>query len=836
MRRPPYPHWQHPVAQACFLGMLAASLPLAHAALPPPVYASASGAAKPQAAESSRPGQPKKINLQQAYPVYPRVEINGQTITEPVGFFAQVDTLYVNHAGLLALGLQLQEEECPDLSGPSPISGLPNGYFALNSCTIVQAEYSSSRQQLKIRAPLDKLNLPTVQLGQQGEGTQPSMTRPNYSALVNYDVAVLGGSDSKTQKNLFTQFRFGTPYGFFESNHLQADNDGRRKHRRLDTFWRSVWPEQGLTLTLGDTYTSQLTGGSGSRMGGIQLSSSFNTRPWYQKLPQTVFTGSNEMPSSVDLYLNGVRQYREDVNAGPYEINLPPTITAGAAQVVTRDALGREVVVEVPLYDTTEMLAPGLQEWSVEAGQLRLDEGAKKSYDSDTLVSASLRRGLHQQLTGQAHAEAKKSYQQYGLGLRAAFQFPTQIGVEASSSKLHGASGHRYSLFAVQQGQRWSLSAGGNRTSAQFATLADTLVNGNTFVGSAHDRKQAYLNGNLSLKDWGSLSLGRIWSREGAERQDVWTLGWTHSPTQRVTLMANLSYDERNKDSRSAMVGISVALDHNITSSSYVSRHGDRNGWSTALYKGAQAVGDLGWNLGLSGEEGESTSGHAGMHYISQYGDADLQLRRRKDDSNTWQASWAGGLVLMDSTAAATRTMHDSFAVVSTNGISGVPVTVQNTYVGRSNQDGKIFVPNLMAYQNNVVAIDSTQLDANQIVSQSRQVVVPYEKQGNSVAFAVRTVQAWQVTLRQAQEADVVPMGASVLSAQGLPLAVVGHGGMVYMETPQGSQGDASGGTFRVLSHDRNGQAQECIFSVDLSRATTHAHTFVHDFGVVTCE
>lgn len=116
--------------------------------------------------------------------------------------------------------------------------------------------------------------------------------------------------------------------------------------------------------------------------------------------------------------------------------------------------------------------------------------------------------------------------------------------------------------------------------------------------------------------------------------------------------------------------------------------------------------------------------------------------------------------------------------MVSTN-VAGVPIKVQNTYVGTTDSAGKIFIPNLLAYQNNLVAIDSAMLPANQRVIASRQTVVPYEKAGSKVAFDVQTIKAWTVTLKKA-DGSIMPMGASVLSAAGLPLTVVGFDGQVY--------------------------------------------------------
>jgi outer membrane usher protein len=160
-----------------------------------------------------------------------------------------------------------------------------------------------------------------------------------------------------------------------------------------------------------------------------------------------------------------------------------------------------------------------------------------------------------------------------------------------------------------------------------------------------------------------------------------------------------------------------------------------------------------------------------------------------------------------------------------------VPISVQNQFVGNTDSRGKLFVPNLMAYQNNLVAVDSTMLGANLQINNSRQTVVPYEKSGSKVGFNVQKIQAFTLVLKN-REGQVVPMGSSILNSAGLPITVVGYEGQVYVESVR-TAGD-SAPTFRVLSLDSAGRNQECRFSVNLKAAQTSAQ-FVHDFGAVTC-
>lgn len=773
------------------------------------------------------------LSLQKAYPIYPVTSINGAQQDAAIGFFAQGDTLYANHAGLLKLGIRLADEEC-QATVPSSVAGVPEGYFALSECALVQHKYSAASQRLDLIAPIDRLDLSTTRIKFSQASAAPQLSRPDFSTVLNYDASIAGSDGTSNSKGLYTQWRLGTPWGYFETNHVQNNTQGSTKHQRLDSYWRSVWPEQGLVFTAGDTYSSQIGGSSGARMGGLQLSSSYSTRPWYQKVPQTLFAGSSELPGAVDLYLNGVKQYSQDVNAGPYELTLPPTLGgSGTAQIVTRDALGRQTVVDVPLYDNAELLAPGLQEWSVEAGSLRLAQGAGKQYDNNPLISGTWRRGVNNRLTLQLHGEAKKDYQQTGIGVRAAASFPTQLGGQLSLSRYQGKDGHQINLYSSYQLKNWSISIGGNEASADFATLSNTLNTATPFVGTGSSRKQAYVQTSLGGPRVGTFSLGRIWSRDVANKQDVWTASWNKQINSLVSLMAGMNYDERNPQQRSAVIGVTVQLDKNINSSAYATHQQGNTGLRADVRKSTTGVNSLGWNLAWEDDEtNQQNAVTAGVQTITQYGDGDAQLRRSKGGAQSWQANWRGGVILLNSMLAPTRNVYDSFAVVSTNGAAGIPVKVQNTLVGTTDANGKVLIPNLLAYQNNIVSLDSTMLPANQRIASSRQTVVPYEKAGSSISFDVQSINAWMVTLVDMHD-QPIGMGASVLDAAGLPLTVVGFDGRVYVE----SQPEAGAGahTFRVISTSAAGGSQECRFSVNLA-ANPKNNEFLQDFGAVTCK
>lgn len=59
-------------------------------------------------------------------------------------------------------------------------------------------------------------------------------------------------------------------------------------------------------------------------LGGLQIGSNFDLQPYMTTTPLPAFFGSATLPSAVELYVNGLKQYSGEVPAGPFELNTAP--------------------------------------------------------------------------------------------------------------------------------------------------------------------------------------------------------------------------------------------------------------------------------------------------------------------------------------------------------------------------------------------------------------------------------------------------------------------------------------------------------------------------------
>jgi outer membrane usher protein len=149
-----------------------------------------------------------------------------------------------------------------------------------------------------------------------------------------------------------------------------------RKFLRLETTFTRDFPEQNRTLRLGDTSTRAAMWGRDVYFGGFRLGTNFTLTPGFVSQPLPALTGLSAAPSTVELYVNDVLRQVSNVPTGPFAIDNLPVLTGnGEARLVVRDLLGRETVIVQSFFSSSQLLAQGLDDWSVEGGRVRRDHG-----------------------------------------------------------------------------------------------------------------------------------------------------------------------------------------------------------------------------------------------------------------------------------------------------------------------------------------------------------------------------------------------------------------------------------------------------------------------------
>jgi outer membrane usher protein len=656
------------------------------------------------------------------------------------------------------------------IADPARLAALPD----------VQANYDAANQTLAITAPLSLLSLDTTVLNQPANRRPQPAVSPGM--LLNYDVYGTQGPHASSL-SAYTELRAFNGAGVLSSTALTqaAHDDGSRwqnRSVRLDTNWSASFPDSLLTVRIGDTLTSALSWSRATRIGGVQIGTNFALQPYLITAPLPSFIGSATLPSAVQLYVNGVRQYNGQVPAGPFELNTMPTISgAGNAQVVLTDALGRATTLNFSLYDEHQMLQQGLSDWSAELGVVRNNYGLRSfDYGHDPAGSGTWRYGVSNSFTAEAHAEATSGLTNAGAG--GDWLLGDSGGVVSAAlarSKNVGSGGALYSLGYSWRDSRFNFDISGTRTRGAYRDVA-TLYGAPAPSISA----QALLGYNTDhLGAFGTSYLHLRYRGQDATRYA--SAYWFKSAGQAWMLNLSVNQNLDRADDRSIFLTATLSLDHNLTVSSGVQH--DTNGTSLTL-DASQSVpsqGGFGWRTSL--HQGSDYNGGQGeLDYLGRYGQLEAGVHAAGDDRYGY-ANATGALVLMGGGVFAARHIDDGFAVISTDGIAHVPVQLENNPIGTTDRRGLLLITPLNAYQNNQVSIDPMDLPPDVRISQVRTQATPGDRTGTLVRFDITPVRAASVILHDA-DGQPLPVGSSVtLVGQPGGNAMIGFDGAVYLDT-----------------------------------------------------
>lgn len=711
------------------------------------------------------------------------VVINGRA-TGRVGEIIDRDgALYAWPSELRDLGFALPKNIAATAE-PIPLASLPN----------VRARVNEANQTLIVEAANAALQ-PTELAGGTPSplaGLSPS----GFGAVLNYDILGDFTGRQSTGGALF-DFRAFSPFGLLQSTELAntAPAAGQKDFARLDTTYTYTEPDKLRRWRGGDVVTGTLPWSRAVRLGGVQVASDFGLRPDLVTYPLLVISAAAAVPSTVNVLVDGIRQFSGPVEPGPFAVRTLPVITgAGDVTVTVEDALGRQTVITLPFYASTALLKPGLASYSLEAGAVRQDYGLSSDRYSGWAGNGSARYGLANWLTLEGHGEATDALALLGVG--AAFQVGTLGIANAAVSASSGRGGNSAGAGGGASGVL--VSGGFQRVSPRFSFSVSGALSTDGYRDIAavygSPEPQSMLTASLAYQLGRSGNIGIAYLDQTTRALSP---GQIHAPPDQGAItnpqveLVNASYsisiagasfyvnsfkDLRKGGSYGLGIGVSFALGRSTSASSGGSLDSGRATSSVNIAKSALEPNDFGYRLQDS--EGAATSRSAEGEFLSPWG----RLYGGVDQSAgqiTGRAGARGALVLAGGDLFASDQIYDSFAVVRTGDVAGVPVLYENRPVGVTDSKGLLLVPSLLSYQNNQLTVDASRLPADIDVGQTTILVRPPDRSGVVVDFHIRKAKAALLELRDSN-GQPIPLG-SVAKVQGAADRPVGYDGEAYV-------------------------------------------------------
>ena len=692
-----------------------------------------------------------------------------------------------------------------------------NGELALGVIPGLRYTYRPEHQQIDLQLTDARRQPATL----ENTPARPPVSASGTGLVLNYEFSAQ--TNSPTQYGLYSEERFFYPGGILDNTGTAYWYQNLHRYVRLDTSWSHSNPDSMVTTRVGDTISSSLTWTRPVRLGGAQISRDFALRPDLITYPVPTLAGSSAVPSAVDLYVNNVRQFSGSAPSGPFVINAVPAINgSGEAVIVTRDVLGRSVMTTVPLYIDSRLLAPGLTDFSVEAGFIRRSYALSSfDYAGDPSLSASLRHGISSGITLETHGEATRGV--YNAGLGGLFEagnagvvsiavagsagnggshalarnlpvpgvsnptgIPIGIGVvEAGTSNVvpltgaaptPGGSGVQFAagwqwhtpllsidLQAQKASPHYSDLASAEGTPVPRTTYRATLARPLRVFGTSSTASASYVG--LDDPYYGNSRIG--------------SLAWTATLPANTSVSASVYHDFGDTGNTGVFVAFSFLLGGAVNASVNVGSDHGQPLFGAAVTKTPDYGGGLGWQAQTSRQNGQQQS-LAQATYRGRYGD--LLGTVVNNQSRTYgEVDAAGSLVVMAGDVLAGRRIDDAFALVSTDGVPHVPVLHENREIGETNGAGHLLVPDLVAYEPNHLAIDPLGLPADTSIATTRLNLAPQARAGVLARFPLHGFTGAQVVVVD-PDGKPLPPGAVLTQHETGKRYVVGYDGLAFVD------------------------------------------------------
>jgi len=706
------------------------------------------------------------------------VIINGRP-TGRVGEFRDRDgVIFARPSDLLELGFVLPGgiDEAVDTI---PLTALPD----------FRARIDEGRQTLLVEAGDSALRV--TELGDETVAGLAPLWPSGLGASLNYDVAATfaGGH---TTGGAVAELSIFSPYGVLQGSGLVnlTPLPGQKRFVRLDTVFTGTEVSRLRRWRVGDLVTGALPWSRAVRLGGIQIASDFGLRPDLVTYPLPVISASADVPSTVSVIVNGIRQLSQPVQPGPFAFRSLPVVTgSGEIAVSVSDLLGRQTLITLPFYASVALLTPGLASYSLEAGAVRENFGQSDDRYFGWAASQSSRYGLTEWLTLESHAEVTGRVALLGAGMTMLVGNLGILNLAAAGSIGHGRSSASSGGAMV--------SAGFERKTANFSIGASGTYStaGYRDIAAEHGSPvpKASLNASLGYQLGGAGSLGIAYSGRLSRARTsgpvqvlpadtladaeihLVTASYSAPIAGRATFYATGFKDLRRRSAYGVGAGISLSLGRS-TVSAQASLDGGRSTWSASASRSAQKQDEFGYRAQLS--EGATSRRSLEGEYLGSWG----RISAGADLSSgqiAGRAGARGALILAGGSLFTSDLIHDSFAVVSAGDVAGVPVLYENRPVGSTNSRGKLLIPSLLSYRNNRLAVDATRLPPDVEVGQTWMQVRPPDRSGVMVNFNVRRVAAALLTLH-GRDGLPIPLGSTV-RIEGAADQPVGYDGEAYV-------------------------------------------------------
>lgn len=695
------------------------------------------------------------------------VRVNGWSIGMVGRFYEAGDAVFLPADQFEGLGFRVDEASVITVNGERrvPLASVPG----------LEWRIDHSGQTIDITVPFERLTPNQLRVAPPRPRTE---SRADWGALFTYDafgewsrrpdeVDFSRSLSVNLDARIFSPWFTASTSGYYSRAEGEPDEFIRLESRVDIDSTEGVW-----RLRLGDSFTGGPVWLRPLRFGGVQWMRDFSLRPDIVTTPVPSLDEGIGLPSTIDLFVNGVQRYSNAVDPGSVRVtDLPIVSGVNAVSLIVTDQAGRRTQVFLPLYSSPLVLAKGMSLFNFEAGVARQNYSvASADYEGD-FASGAVSYGVSDQLTVTGHAGVAKDFGSLGLG--ATFPIADLLLFDGAVLYSDGPEGRgwAYYIAAERISQRFSFSAQYTESHG-YRDLPDLF-------GYLSFQRKAVASVGVNLGPAGQVNVAYALQRAfDGDQSSVISGSWGVDLFRNQAHLSVTGYGDFEDDSWGAAVSISFPLGSRADAflQRGVESGGERS--SFAQLRGEAYNQRLTWELNGS-EDADVERTEARADWEGRFADIHLAAA----DSNgaiAYQAGLAQTFVLMDSQFYTAGRVDDAFTVVEVENSPGVRVNLENRLVGRTNRRGRLFIPDLQSYTPNALSIDPLDLPPDASIGDPATLVSPREGAGLITRFPVTHARSAVVTL-QMPDGSAPPVGAQVRIVGVSEPAVSGFGGEIYV-------------------------------------------------------
>jgi outer membrane usher protein len=670
-------------------------------------------------------------------------------------------------------------------------------WYALSSLAGAQFQTNAATQSITIQLDAEAFLAAPISLIEQNVHL-PKL--PPWGAYSNYELMLAQASNAQQVITGLNAQVFG-PYGNL-SNSLVAQNlktahMQRSQLIRQETRWSRDWPLEQLNTQLGDSQVNASLWGRSAHFAGIHIARNFTTQPDVSITTMPLLFGAATLPSTGELYVDGVLRKTFAVPIGPFQLtDFPELAGQGEVKMIIRDDLGREQQVFAPYAATPSLLKAGVLDYSFNLGRLRRNFAQANNDYGQFMSVLSVRQGYQDKFTAELRGELAS--QQLTLGAGGSALTPLGVISSAFAGSVSGNGLGTLALLSLDKQSKTGLSyalktqlaqASFVQTQEEIFSLPVNAVQPQ-FINATTAQLQALrtLNNPLRLA---SVNLGWRFA-DGAHLSASYALRGLQNlgNTQIATLnyntriAANLSLSSTllavvgNNASQSLLFSLSMPLgQQGAVANANLAIQNKQLQPILQIQQAASAETGLGYHGLLVG--GANSQQEAGATWQRDNGVLDFALGHTRA-GGSYRAAARGAIAYLDGQFFPTRTINDSFALVHIPGYAQLPVLSNSRVVAHTNARGDALLPDLSAYRNNRISVDPLTLPLDAQIVTADLGMIPYRHSGLTATLGIKRSRSALLSIVLANGAPA-PIGMTFNVNSGTEKFMVGMRGEVYI-------------------------------------------------------